>query len=176
MQIWQYFFLFIGAVIQRCSVKKVFLEISQNSQENTCARDFLIKLPAWGNFIYIYIYTYVYIWRLFFKKDTFKYTTISQWLTFNSFSWFYIFCPIVFFTIISFQTLMYNEKSHLESISHMYTLSFCYVMYYIMSEICIGERSLGYCFCYSQQIIYAVANEYLIPYDLIKRAPETQKL
>ena len=32
------------AVVQRCSVKKVFLEISQNSQENTCARDsFLIK-------------------------------------------------------------------------------------------------------------------------------------
>ena len=26
------------AVAQRCSVKKVFLEISQNSQENTCAR------------------------------------------------------------------------------------------------------------------------------------------
>ena len=26
------------AVTQRCSVKKLFLEISQNSQENTCAR------------------------------------------------------------------------------------------------------------------------------------------
>ena len=26
------------ADVQRCSVKKVFLEISQNSQENTCAR------------------------------------------------------------------------------------------------------------------------------------------
>ena len=26
------------AVAQTCSVKKVFLEISQNSQENTCAR------------------------------------------------------------------------------------------------------------------------------------------
>ena len=26
------------AVVQRCSVKKVFLEISQNSQENTCAK------------------------------------------------------------------------------------------------------------------------------------------
>ena len=25
------------AVVQGCSVKKVFLEISQNSQENTCA-------------------------------------------------------------------------------------------------------------------------------------------
>ena len=36
------------AVIQTCSVKKVFLEISQNSQENTCARvSFLIKLQAW---------------------------------------------------------------------------------------------------------------------------------
>ena len=29
----------VEAVIRRCSVKKVFLEISQNSQENTCARD-----------------------------------------------------------------------------------------------------------------------------------------
>ena len=33
------------AVVQRCSVKKVFLEISQKSQENTCARvSFLTKL------------------------------------------------------------------------------------------------------------------------------------
>ena len=33
------------AVAQRCSVKKVFLEISQNSQENTCVSvSFLIKL------------------------------------------------------------------------------------------------------------------------------------
>ena len=29
----------VEALIRRCSVKKVFLEISQNSQENTCARD-----------------------------------------------------------------------------------------------------------------------------------------
>ena len=34
----------LEAVAQRCSVKKVFLEISQNSQENTCARvSFLIN-------------------------------------------------------------------------------------------------------------------------------------
>ena len=34
-------------VIQMCSVKKVFLEISQDSQKNTCARvSFLIKLKA----------------------------------------------------------------------------------------------------------------------------------
>ena len=37
------------AVAQRCSAEKVFLEISQNSQENTCASVyFLIKLQAWG--------------------------------------------------------------------------------------------------------------------------------
>ena len=34
------------AVVQRCSVKNVFLEILQNWQENTCARVFLIKLQA----------------------------------------------------------------------------------------------------------------------------------
>ena len=34
-------------VARRCSVKKVFLEILQNSQENTCAKvSFLIKLQA----------------------------------------------------------------------------------------------------------------------------------
>ena len=34
----------LEAVVQRCSVKNVFLEISQNSQKNTCARvSFLIK-------------------------------------------------------------------------------------------------------------------------------------
>ena len=33
------------AVVHRCSVKKMFLEISQNSQENVCAKvSFLIKL------------------------------------------------------------------------------------------------------------------------------------
>ena len=38
---------FREAVVQRCSVKKMFLEISQNSQENNLARiSFLIKLQA----------------------------------------------------------------------------------------------------------------------------------
>ena len=36
---------------QRCSLKKVLLEISQNSRKNTCARVcFLIKLQAVRNF------------------------------------------------------------------------------------------------------------------------------
>ena len=36
-----------GAVVQRCSVKKVFLKISQNSQENTCARVSFLKKRPW---------------------------------------------------------------------------------------------------------------------------------
>ena len=44
-----FFYKTTEAVAQRCSVKKVFLEISQNSQENTCARiSFLIKVQASG--------------------------------------------------------------------------------------------------------------------------------
>ena len=40
-------FLYSEAVAQTCSVKKVFLEILQNSQESICARvSFLIKLQA----------------------------------------------------------------------------------------------------------------------------------
>ena len=41
--------LFLDAVARRCSVNKVFLEILQNSLENTCTRvSFLIKLQASG--------------------------------------------------------------------------------------------------------------------------------
>ena len=49
------------AVVQMCSVKKLFLEILQNSQENTCARvSFLIKLQAvkehlWWLFLFLEI-------------------------------------------------------------------------------------------------------------------------
>ena len=42
------------AAVQTCSVRKVFLEISQNSQENTCAKvSLLIKLQAAPVMIFI---------------------------------------------------------------------------------------------------------------------------
>ena len=41
-----HFKIFIEAVAQTCSVKKVFLEISQNSQESTCAIVSLKKRPS----------------------------------------------------------------------------------------------------------------------------------
>ena len=44
--------VYTDAVTQRCSIKKVFLEISQNSQESTCTRvSFSIKLQVACNFI-----------------------------------------------------------------------------------------------------------------------------
>ena len=47
------FFVVTEAVAQTCSVKKVLLEILQNSQENTRTRvSFLITLPAWGLQLY----------------------------------------------------------------------------------------------------------------------------
>ena len=47
------FFIFSEAVARRCSVKKVFLEISQNLQENICSRvSFLIKLEDYGLQLY----------------------------------------------------------------------------------------------------------------------------
>ena len=43
--------IYLEGVVQSCFVKKVFLEISQNSQKNTCARVFFkIKLQAPGSF------------------------------------------------------------------------------------------------------------------------------
>ena len=48
---WEHVLHYSEAVTQRCSVKKVFLEISQNSEENTCARvSFLIKKRLWHRY------------------------------------------------------------------------------------------------------------------------------
>ena len=52
----KYFYLSIQhseAVVQMYSVKKVFLEIWQNSQENSSTRaSFLIKLQVWGQSLF----------------------------------------------------------------------------------------------------------------------------
>ena len=36
----------LEAVVRRCSVNKVFLKISQNSQENTCAKVSFLKVAC----------------------------------------------------------------------------------------------------------------------------------
>ena len=61
----------LEAVVQRCSVKKVFLEISQNSQENTCARvSFLIKFIKKETLAQVFSCEFYEI-----SKNTFSYRT-----------------------------------------------------------------------------------------------------
>ena len=56
---------FPEAVARSCFVKKVFLEISQNSQENTCARvSFLIRLQVFTD-------TGVFLWILWNSENIF---------------------------------------------------------------------------------------------------------
>ena len=65
------------ALVKRCSVKKVLLEILQNSQENTCARvSFLIKLQASSNFIKKETLENVFSCEFYeISKNTFPYRT-----------------------------------------------------------------------------------------------------
>ena len=65
-------------VARRCSIKKVFLKILQNSQENTCGRvSFLIKLQAEAcNFIKKETLTQEFSYEFFeISKNTFSYRT-----------------------------------------------------------------------------------------------------
>ena len=87
----------------------------------------------------------IYYWLLFFENDNFKYATTSR-LTYNSFSLFHIFYLIMFLFIILFK-LSCNKKYHVYNLYRLsYTFSFCYVMDYIVLEICIGGRFSENCF------------------------------
>ena len=107
---------------------------------------------------------------LFFKNDNFKYTTVSQRLTFISFSLLHIFLSNSFLSYYLFSNS--HAQRNITSVIYIaYFGNFCYVMYYIVPEICIGEHFLeGYFYCYSQQIKSALGNESLILHNLIKRA------
>ena len=57
-----------------------------------------------------------------------------------------------FSLLLSLFQLSFLKKHHVYNLYWIsYTLSFCYVMYYVLSEICIGRRFLDDCFyCYSE--------------------------
>ena len=109
------------------------------------------------------------LYTLVTKNNKFKFTTTSQRLTFLTF----------FISSLSFLLSLFKfsctKKHHFHNLYRiLYTLSFCYVMHYIVSAIGIGGSFLLLVFyCCFQQIMPAVTNEFLIPYNLIKRKPET---
>ena len=69
--------IYAEAVVRRCSLKKMFLEISQNSQENTCARvSFLNNLPQACNLFKKESLVQVFTCEFYeISKNTFSYGT-----------------------------------------------------------------------------------------------------
>ena len=116
----------------------------------------------------------IYYWLLVFKNDYLKYKATSQRKFFNLFSLFHIFFSYCLLFYYFFSNSYAHNVFNLYYIS--YTLRFCYVMHYLVSEICIGGRFFEDCFyCYPQQVISAIASESLIPYKKpIKKFSETQ--
>ena len=102
-------------------------------------------------------------------------TTILQLQIYSNISrkifWFYIFLPSFSFLLSLFK-LSCTKKHHVYSpYCILHTLSSCNVMYYIVSKICIGGRFLeDHFYCYSQQVISAVAIASLIPYNQSKKS------
>ena len=93
------------AVAQRCSVKNMFLEISQNSQENTSARvSFLIKLQASGTDTLAQVFSCDF-YNIF--KDTFftehRWAAASDYTIKVLFSWYHksLYC-LLFNAVFSF--------------------------------------------------------------------------
>ena len=121
---------------------------------------------------------FIYYQLLFFNNDNLKYTATPQGRPWNSFSLFYIFSPNAFFFYYLFSNSCTKENHVFNLYCISYILSFCYVMYYIVSsKIFIGGHFLEDCFyCYSQQIISVLTNKSLILDNFIKRAPETLNL
>ena len=124
------------------------------------------------------IMVYPFYWLLFFKNNNLKHTAISQRILFNYFCLFLHFFLSSFTFLSSLFKLSCTKKPRVYNLCRISpTCSFCYVMFYIVLEICIDRFSLeDYFYRYSQQIIPAVAKESLIPYNLIQRAPETYNL
>ena len=119
---------------------------------------------------------YTCYWLLFFQNDNLKYTWMFRKRSLNSFS---LFCFLFFFySFLFFNYLFsnsYAQKTSLIYIVYRILLRFCYVMYYIVSEIYIGRRFLEGCFYYySQKTMFAVAKESLIPYKPAQGAAKTQ--
>ena len=114
------------------------------------------------------IMVYISYLLLFFNNDNLKYTTISETRSFNSFSLFHNFILLSFYSFILLSFYPFIHVYNLYFIS--YTFSFCYVMYYIVSEIYIGRRFLEDCYCYCHQIIFGVAKESLVHCNLRQKS------
>ena len=111
-------------VARRCSVKKLFLKISQNSQENTCARvSFLIKLG-----LQLYIKrdsgAGVFLWILRNLEHLFSESNSSSFLwVFHNIFFFFFFCIIPQRTDDSIKIHQISESILVEILYDFFTLT-----------------------------------------------------
>ena len=63
---------YLEAVVRRCSIKKLFIKISQNSQENTCARVFFFLKVNFAKFLRTPIFIEHLWWLLLFVRIWFN--------------------------------------------------------------------------------------------------------
>ena len=137
---------FLEAVAQACSAKKVFLKISQNSQENTCARvSILIKLQAqvfswkfceseWCRLLYR-----LYWCNTYFNRSCLKNLFFSLFWLIQHKAFFVIHHWIWFNARINFMLLIFifgNELTDLVEVEVYYFLKFTSNCYFISVEFC----------------------------------------
>ena len=78
---------FTEVVVRNCSIKKMFLKISQNLQENTCARDSFLRVSGTGVFLLI---LRDFLEHLFYIKPLVAVSTFSIHLVTHTFSMIYL--------------------------------------------------------------------------------------
>ena len=97
----------------------------------------------------ILLMVYIYHRLISFLNDNLKHTAISQRISFSFLSFNFLFLLCFSFLLFLFK-LSYAKKQHVYNLYFiLHTLTFCYVIYYIVLEIYIGGRFLEDCFyCY----------------------------
>ena len=87
------------------------------------------------------------------------------------YSIFHIFYIVLYHASYTFFITYIFIIFHIDIVYHIIK-RFCFVMYYIVLEICIGGHFLEDCFyCSSQKVISAITNESLVLYNVIEREP-----
>ena len=124
------------AVAKRCSVKKVFLEISEKSQEDTCARaTCLIKLQGWALQLYekrgsgtgAFLWILRNFWEHLFLKNTSdgcfwqnidKTKSIGSYVCKSS----YMYMNLRFMHTVCVKCILLSARNHLYDMKHLKAL------------------------------------------------------
>ena len=109
-------------VVQRCSKKKVLLQISQHSQENNCAKVSFLKKRLWHMFFPVNFVKFQHLWWLL--------LCVSLWsqleVTIVRFKFFHVDTIWVFWYIIRFRLLINNSNMDKNNIWKVIQITICF--------------------------------------------------